>query len=85
MTDGASALELRSDGTFVCQGGTECSDLGPTGTWSWRDFQVTFRSAGNVSVVRRIVRYARELRLMNCAGDPDEWNGTFSFRRRSGD
>lgn len=84
-TDRTSALELRADGTFACQGGTECSELGPTGTWSWRDFQLTFRADGDVSVVRRIVRYDGELRLANCPGDPDEWNGTFSFHRRSGD
>jgi hypothetical protein len=79
---GTSALDLRADGTFVCQGGDECSALGPRGTWSWRDFEITFRGAKDVGVVRRVVRYDRELRLASIPGDPDEWNGRFSFRRR---
>jgi hypothetical protein len=81
--DGTSVLELRADSTFACQGGHACSELGPAGTWTWSDFEVTFRGATDVGVVRRIVRYDRELRLANIPGDPDEWNGKFSFRRRS--
>jgi hypothetical protein len=80
--DGTSVLDLRADGTFTCQGGDECSELGPAGTWSWRDFQITFCGPTGVTVVRRIIRYDGESRLANWPADPDTWNGQFSFRRR---
>jgi hypothetical protein len=81
--DGRSVLDLRADGTFTCRGGSECAGLGPAGTWSWRDFQITFCAPTGVTVVRRIIRYDGEVRLANWPADSDSWNGQFSFRRRS--
>ena len=79
--DGTATLDLRADGTFLCQGDGECSGVGPTGAWTWHDFEVKFRSIAGRTVVRRILRYGQELRLASLPDDPDVWDGRLSFRR----
>jgi hypothetical protein len=80
--DGPATLDLRTDGTYRCGGGTACAPLGAGGQWAHDgDFQLLFTPRGaDRPVVQRVVRYAGQLRLTEKVGDPDMWSGVLTFR-----
>jgi hypothetical protein len=79
-TDHNAALALQVDGTYTCRGKDACAELGTGGTWTWTDFRIVFHPSVGNEVLRRLVRYRRELRLTSLFADPDTWDGRLSFR-----
>jgi hypothetical protein len=79
---GSATLDLRADGTYQCDGGASCAGFGATGRWTHDgDFQLLFTPAGAAErLVRRVVRYAGQLRLTEEIEDPDMWSGALTFR-----
>lgn len=78
---GGARLVLNPDSSYDCSGGNNCGQLRTSGRWNRRgDFDIHFNS-GQSSVTYRVVRYKGTCRLIEGAGDPDLWDGSFLFEK----
>jgi hypothetical protein len=76
-----SQLSLHGDGTYRCQGDSQCNLMGSEGRWRLEGGSLTFERADGSLASQRVVRYFDALRFANPIEDPDSWDGRLTFVR----
>jgi len=77
---GGARLWLHADGTYRCQGYSECNIMRAEGRWWLEDTRVLiFEALDGQRTPQDLVRYFGALRLTDPIGDPDSWEGRLTF------
>jgi hypothetical protein len=74
-------LSLHRDGTYRCEGYSECNLFGAEGRWRLDDtYGLVFERADGRRATQNVVRYFGDLRLTDPIYDPDAWDGRLTFK-----